>query len=346
MKRRSPVNEESLNKHLKQVFPFSAELTENEVRFAEDGRGWVLVARDTRFRVHLSPNYEAAWSVLAAPSREDYQPVLVFDRLSAEQAEELRRAGTAFMDRRGNVFLCLPGLYLFVAGRNQRVAAWDPRPSGKLFQVAGVKLVHALLTDPALDREPGKSLLNATVRVIAPTANVSMGSVSELLQEMKERGYLVEDGRNRLLVNRRELFEKWVHGYCEYRPRRHVVHLVAATPDWWQAVSLADRPTRWGGEAAASLLTEGFLRPGAVTLYSNADEPMHDFVLEHGLRQVEDGGNVELLAPMPGRAWPDRPDCVHPLLVYADLIYSGDGRNREAAERIYATFLRDTVEST
>jgi len=39
------------------------------------------------------------------------------------------------------------------------------------------------------------------------------------------------------------------------------------------------------------------------------------------------------------------PDCVHPLLVYADLLATGDGRNAEAALRIYENHLRQTIES-
>ncbi len=216
-------------------------------------------------------------------------------------------------------------------------------PTRPLFGYAGTKLVFALLTDPALDADPGGSLLNSTYKTISAAAGISPASVSTLFTEMKERGFLVEDSRSRLLVERRPLVERWLHGYLQWRERRNAVHLQTADTDWWRSVDWEDVPIRLGGETAACLMTDGFLHPEVVTLYS--DELLYDFTVEYGLQRVDDGGNVLLLAPLPGRPWRDRRDCVHPLLVYADLQTTRSDRNREAAERIYADFLRPIIDT-
>jgi hypothetical protein len=160
--------------------------------------------------------------------------------------------------------------------------------------------------------------------------------------EMRKHGYISEEDGRRLLVNRKELFRKWLSGFMDYRPRWNVVRLESPSPDWWKKANLKNTGIFWGGETAANILTKGFLSPEKATLYTN--NIIYNFVLEHGLRKVGSGGNVELMAPLPGQPSLIRDDCVHPLLVYADLIYSGNDRSREAADRIYDIYLKKIIE--
>ncbi|RZL01886.1 MAG: hypothetical protein EOO62_23080, partial [Hymenobacter sp.] len=46
-----------------------------------------------------------------------------------------------------------------------------------------------------------------------------------------------------------------------------------------------------------------------------------------------------LVPPVGGQLAVPRPDCVSPLLVYADLLLSGDPRNREVAGMLAAEYL-------
>ena len=275
-------------------------------------------------------------------------PFVVTDSIKQEGADRLKNANIPFIDNRGNAFINLPGLYVFIVGRNQGRSSFTPtKRGGKLFQYSGVKLIYAFLTDPLLDEAPEKALLNCTVRTIAKKAHVSMGSVSELFREMKDRGYLSEEAngsrQRRWLLNREELFAKWVHGYCEYRPRKNVIRLQADTPNWWQEIDIEEYRAQWGGEAAAVLLADGFLiNPQVISIYTH--ELMGAFVLKANLQKVESGGNVEIMAPFHGFSWKHHPSCVHPLLVYGDLIYSADSRNREAAKRVYDKHLHSIIQ--
>ncbi len=335
-----------LNDGIKNNLPFSGNLRADDLRFeSTDGNGkeWLMQVHGLIYHVHFIRNDNVPWIIQSGRlNRGGQRDLMIFDRVTSEQAEELRRHDIEFMDKKGNVFLNLPKLYLFISGRNMRLATNDRSlvSSSKLFKIAGVKLIYVILTDPGLDANPSGNLLNSTLRKLAGISGISLGSASDIMFELKEHGYVVEENGTRFLINRKELFRKWITGFFDYRPRWNVVRLESSSPDWWKKANLKNTDIFWGGETAASIMTKGFLIPEKITLYTS--KIIYDFVLKHGLRKVDKGGDVELMAPPPGGAC--QGDCVHPLLVYADLIYSGNDRNREAAERIYDNHLKKIIE--
>jgi hypothetical protein len=115
----------------------------------------------------------------------------------------------------------------------------------------------------------------------------------------------------------------------------------ASRADWWKTASLENG--LWSGEVAESKLT-GTLKPGTVTVFGEG--PSHGFVLKHRL-QKDPQGPVEFLSPfwrMEVASGPVR-TCVHPILVYADLLAIDDDRTREAAGAVYEHHLRSIIET-
>ena len=100
-----------------------------------------------------------------------------------------------------------------------------------------------------------------------------------------------------------------------------------------------------GGEVAAAYLTK-YLKPKVVTIY--AKEPGR-IALAHRLRKKPDG-NVEILKifwnfeHLRQPTLRDYTDLVHPILIYADLMATGDARNIETAEIIYEQQLAYFIE--
>lgn len=218
-----------------------------------------------------------------------------------------------------------------------------PKGGRRLFRKSGIKLLYAILTDPLLGSgDPLESRLNSSVRDLAKYAGLSAGSVSELLAELKDRGFLLTEGRVRILVNRKTLFDYWRHGYMEYRIRKKGLCFEAKSIRWWSSRSPERDGFLWGGEPAASVLTRGYLRPEKLTLYTS--QPQYDLVVDANLHRVPSGGNVEFITPLISTE-KDVQGCVHPLLVYADLICSGDDRNFETAKMIYDEYLYKIFES-
>jgi hypothetical protein len=126
------------------------------------------------------------------------------------------------------------------------------------------------------------------------------------------------------------------------RPKLVVGRFTAPDLGWWQKARIDPRRAVWGGEVAADRLT-GRLKPGRRTLYvwGKAD----DIILANRLRP-DDRGEVEILEAFwtLGEGPEAGPEDVAPaLLVYADLMATGDPRNVEVARLVRERHLRGVL---
>lgn len=258
--------------------------------------------------------------------------VLVVPYVSEALGTRLRAQGTCYLDRAGNAWLteATHQTAVLVQGRPKprEVRATGSLLLGKM----GLRLLPHLLTEPRLVRE--------SYRTIAARVELPVATIGRLLVSLHAQHYLVMETPRRL-VELEELRHRWVAAYGEtVRPK-----LVAGQYRWldpalarhgWQQVPLP-AGARWGGEPAAHLLLNGYLLPQDFVLYSSA--PRGE--LMRTMRLVPDpAGAVQVLVPPAGAQPPaPRPDCVSPLLVYADLLLSGDPRNREVAGMLAAEYL-------
>ena len=98
----------------------------------------------------------------------------------------------------------------------------------------------------------------------------------------------------------------------------------------------------WGGEPAASLLTN-YLRPGVLTIY--AQRLPTPLMARQRMRRAygETERTLEWRKPFWGQlpAGP-LPGAAPPVLVYADLLATGDGRCIETAHVLYEQYLAGT----
>ncbi|MGO9145118.1 MAG: type IV toxin-antitoxin system AbiEi family antitoxin [Desulfomonilia bacterium] len=262
--------------------------------------------------------------------------ILVTPQVTARMADRLRAGGIQFMDEAGNVYLNQPPLYLFVKG-NKNLTLTRPPMVGRAFKQTGLQLLFVLLCN--------KDLLNKPFRTIAAQAGVAFGVVNWTMRELKELGFLEELGtrRNRQtrLIKKEALLERWVTGFAEQLRPKLVHGRYQGTPGWWNNVTLDPEIALWGGEVAAAKLTK-HLKPQDVILYVDRQKP-NAILAEHKLKK-DPLGNVMLLY----RFWkpdvvPPNKDMVHPLLVYADLMATGDQRNLETARMIYERYIVQLV---
>lgn len=270
-------------------------------------------------------------------------PLLVAaGQIGPSVAKLLRARNVSFMDTDGNAFLALPGLHVWITGKRSSVK----RMVTGLHRQSAVKVIFALLTDPSLDREPDAALLNSSIRVLAKAAGVAVGSVGNVFDNLRSIGFLLEDDGARRLVERERLIELWATDYLA-RLRHLLIHhrYRAASVREWERMPRLPANAWWGGEVAGARLTR-HLSPEKMTIYTGAlpDE----WVVRAGL-QPDPEGNVEVLTPFWGEGlitrWQrdsdDHPkDCVHPLLVYADLLANDEERSSETAKRLYDGYLR------
>jgi hypothetical protein len=255
--------------------------------------------------------------------------VLVTRYVSPQQAEKLRQANAQFIDTAGNTFLNQPPLYVLISGNRRQEGPVKAR-AARFFSATGIRVLFALLCNPALAA--------ASYRDIATTADVSLGAVSHVMEDLKSAGYLFsQESKERKLLKYEELIRRWGEAYSErLRPKLLIARYRAEKPDWWKDVRLEEMNAYWSGEVAAVNLTK-YLKPQVKTIY--ASNKLAALQLKYRFRQ-DKNGDIELLK----KFWKVDQDTAHlgiapPLLVYADLMASGDERNIETAGLIYDRYL-------
>jgi hypothetical protein len=262
--------------------------------------------------------------------------VVVLQQVTGDKAEALRQEGVQFIDTAGNGYINQPPLYLFVKGNKADNVAAKPR-TRRAFKQTGLRVLYALMCHPGLENE--------TYRAIAEKTQVALGMVNWVVKDLKELGFLMETGTGRArqlrLIEKERLLERWITAYAEQLRPKLVLGRYRGAEGWWRQARLNTDKALWGAEVAAAKLTE-YLNPQVITLYVDKDDPAA-VILPNRLKK-DPQGDVELVA----RFWqpetiPPHGDRVHPLLVYADLMATGNQRNVETARMIYDEHLVQLV---
>lgn len=276
----------------------------------------------------------AVGHIVAQLQRFNKPAMLMTRYVTPPMAERLKELNTAFIDTAGNAYINAPPLFIYVTGRK-------PADMGegvhqvKAFRPTGLRVIFALLCRP--------ELIEAPYRDIAKAANVALGTVGWVMDDLKRLNYLVERGKHgRQLLNTRKLLDAWVTAYTQQlRPKLYIGRFRAQTADWWKTVNWREVGAFLGGEAAAARLT-GYLKPETTTLYVAKD--LDTFLITHRLKK-DQTGNVEVLKAFWRFDYPwEYPELAPPLLVYADLMATAADRTIETGKMIYERYLARFIE--
>ena len=251
-----------------------------------------------------------------------HAPLLVAPYITRETAEHCRAIHLPFLDTAGNAFLAGRGLHVYVVGQRRPIALKQDR--FRAVNAAGLQITFALLCRP--------DLVRATYRQIASAASTSLGTVSPVIKDLEERGLIRPDPHRRALLDPKRLLEEWVtHFPISLRPKLDAKRF-EADAGLLHGADLSHNHAYWGGEVAAERLT-GYLKPASLTIY--ARKPITKLVAAYRMRAAP-VGNVEVLDVFWGfDREPGHPDVVHPVLAYADLLTTREGRSIEAAKLIF-----------
>ncbi len=281
--------------------------------------------------------------------------MLVADYVNPNIADKMREMNVPFIDAVGNAYIDEKPLFVFIKGNKEEKIA-GVKQGGRAFTPTGIKVVHALLTNP--------ELLNATYRDIKDVAGVAIGTIGWIFYDLKEAGFMVEfNNKKRRLENKKKLLDRWVEAYLEkLRPKQLVGRFTTDNENWWKDIDLTVYGAKWGGETAAAAMTD-YLRAEKFTLYlpkKGGDKLLRDAKfrkdefgeiavyrafwndvnndMEHrdNLKKYENWGEFG--------EWNERINLVDPLIVYADLLATADTRNLETAKIIYGERLAQLVD--
>lgn len=300
---------------------------EIEFFFHEGNVRFYVEAKQELRQYQLPQLYEAA---------AKYQPLMIVgERIFPALKEKLREKKIGYLDGAGNIFMDTARKLIWIDG-NKAIEREKEVMLNRAFTKTGLKTVFYLLLF--------EEAVNLPYRQIAKATNVALGNITNVIDGLDEAGFIIRVDKRRLKLRRkRELLDRWIAGYGEtlkpalfqgvYR-LRDGGRLVN-----WKDLPLATAKDKWGGEPAGDILT-GHLVPGELTLYtSDKVFPVAKWPL------IPDReGNIYLYEKFWSDENLDLQQTVPPILVYADLMLTGEPRCQEIAAIIYKNDLQNEFE--
>lgn len=254
--------------------------------------------------------------------------LLIADRLYPNLKEDLKEENINWLDGAGNMYLKDPHVLIWI---DRHTTTPVRQTKNRAFTKTGLKVVFLFLYD--------EKWVNKTYRKIAGMADVALGNITHVLNGLRENNFLVKETEQRdRLIRKNELLDRWVTAFAdELKPRLHVGNFQFINHDHqatWKDLNLEDGDV-WGGEPGADLLTHN-LKPVDYLLYTQKTKTE----IMNGYRLKPDKqGPVKVYRPYWAVEHTNRKDVAPALVVYADLVCTGEPRNLNVANKIHEEFL-------
>ena len=242
-------------------------------------------------------------------------PLLVCGTISGEMMSIAKADGIFTLDTAGNCEITPEGgPFLSLRGRKTE---YRRQNTSMVFRTAGLRVVYYFLLDPKNIRKPYREIMVDTDVSVATVKNTVDALMPQYCFESKE-------GRN--LTNLTRLLDFWAEQYNQvYKPRLYATNLALAPGIQWGDVLLPEG-VQWGGECGA-FKRDGYLIPQSFELYTAV--PIRELIKTRQLIPAKDN-NVTVYQAF----WKLPEKDIHPLILYADLMGTADGRCREEAQRL------------
>ena len=266
--------------------------------------------------------------------------LIIAPYINENLAELCRKDDINFIDLAGNAYLNRLPLYIDIRGRKpppEHQLHLNRQLIGKAFQPKGMKLVLMLLLKPELVNQP--------MRAIAVEAEIALGTVKQVLDDLKQHTFIIDKGEKGKIINEQDLLlTRWLEAYpYNLEAKLEQTLYVANNLTDIKNANLEDYDALWGGEVAADAYTH-YLKPKTLLIYAdkNAEKKLLKTFKFRRLRVGEDTENLIKIVEPPVAIQKLKgllPGIAAPLLVYAELLKSNDSRNIETAKRIYNDYL-------
>jgi hypothetical protein len=270
----------------------------------------------------------------------DLKTMLLTEYLNPNLAEQLKDLGIQFMDTAGNAYINQFPVYIDIQGKKQAKPHQDitlTKQMGKAFQPKGMKVVFMLLTQP--------ELVNAPMRKIADSAEVALGTVKQVMDDLLYQKFIVQKGdQGKVVADTKALLDKWLDAYpINMQAKLNQTLFATDSPERLKAINVADFDAYWGGELAAERY-DHYLKAKDFLIYIEPEQK-HAFLRAARLRKpaVNEVPDYKVMVVEPPfevkKIQGYLSGLAHPLLVYANLVTSTDFRNMDAAKRMYDEYL-------
>lgn len=247
--------------------------------------------------------------------------ILITNKIYPKLANTFADNQINWMDKVGNCDIRHEDLTIRISG--QKNNALTKASTATKISETNIKLILFFLQNP--------ESVNWSYREIQEKVGLSLGTITKAFDLLKAKRYLVQTDKGRRIAMREELIEWWQQQYNEYlKPKLLINRMAFRTPEArkrWKEMTLP-KGMYWGGDCGANLVN-GYLIPGEFEIYTDV---VSSLLLRTGMvmpnpdgeihiyKKFWIGEGIENLAPI--------------LIIYADLMGTGDSRCHEAALRI------------
>lgn len=263
---------------------------------------------------------------------ENRPVLLVAKYINPNMFDKLVGLGLNILDCAGNCHIRymngnIPVFHLINKGEKNVFANEKAYP---VFQDAGIKVIFYLLQD--------KNNINKAYREIQENTGVALGTVKNVIDELVARNFILVTDKGRILKNRKALLDLWVENYNQVlKPKLLMGRLAFRTNEQrikWLAMELPEG-MYWGGESAANMI-DNYLEPGAFDIYTDVPTA---YLMKTGFVRQDANGEIKVYQKF--WKWETENHLVPLILVYADLMGSGNSRCLETANRLIEYGLND-----
>lgn len=262
--------------------------------------------------------------------------ILLTDKYYPNLYKALTDSGVNYADETGRIHLKAKGIRVFKEGTRNLAVTPQGRPN--TYTLPALKIIFHLLN------KEWNTL--GTYRELGDIGNTSLGNVNKIMNKLKDEGFIVST-KNEMKLNKKEkLFEVWVREYNQVmRPKLLVGNYrfsESVNTREWKKLKLKNGNV-WGGEPAGAVLTD-YLIPQLLTIYTNRDKK--DLIKKFKL--IPETTNVQLSVfemfwnQLTNRLTQNE-QVAPPMIVYADLLNTNDGRNIETANIIYEKYIKEQL---
>lgn len=246
--------------------------------------------------------------------------IVAANYVSPEIFDSLPQEGISVVESSGNCKIVASPLFINISGKKSLQAKEN---KGKAFNEAGLKVIfYFLLEDGNIDKP---------YRQIKEETGVSLGTIKNVVEELATGQYVITTTKGRFLKNKKELLNTWQTHYNQtLKPKLKVKEMEFVDTDSrreWEKIALPEGAC-WSGEGGA-FLTDHYLIPEQFDIYTEV--PSVKLMMTKKMR-FEENGSIKVYQ----KFWKgDKKDKVAPkILIYADLMGSGNSRCIEAAQRL------------
>ena len=249
------------------------------------------------------------------------KPLMVAaSHFSPEVFVVLLQEGISVIESSGNCKIVASPLFISISGQKSIL---KKEAKGKAFNEAGLKLIFYFLLDD--------DNINKPYRQINEETGLSLGSIKNVVEELTNGQYVITTSKGRFLKNKKELLGIWQTYYNQtLKPKLMVKEMEFVDADCrrdWERTPLPDGAC-WVGEGGA-YMTDHYLIPEQFDIYTEV--PSVKLMMTKKMR-FEENGSIRIYQ----KFWKgyENEKVAPRILIYADLMGSGNSRCIEAAQRL------------